>query len=227
MSEEEQVLTPTEEEPQEEPIEDWRAKYESEAERRSSLEDQYKNLQRQLNKARQSSVTRDDLTALEDRLAAALEAVRESDEYEEEKPKKRLSPSEIIKQQREMAPKEADDPRETMAAEMVFDILQNKFGLKKGTPEFEAEAEKLYDYDPSEALKVVEAKWEAELKRRAIEEARLESARKAKESGATKPDGGPSASSDNWFAIRDRYINNPDDPKNYSDWIKVKDHRPK
>jgi len=179
--------------PQAEPQIDWKAEAEKAKQETENLRSQYKGIQRELNKARQNYVSRDDLTALEDRLAAALETLRDRDEEEVERPK-RQTPTEIIRAQRETKKEPQVDPTFAAAARQVTDLL-TKMGVKQGSKEWE---DTLMgddgDYkDPFVVLEELQQKQIAQKAKELFEAKELEVAKKAKESGATKPDGVPSA----------------------------------
>jgi len=153
-------------------------------------------------KAAKAYITKEDLTAFEDRIAAALDATRgqsDDDEYEE-KPKRKPTPSEIIRQQRESTKKEVIDPKTALAIDRAIDILENDLSIKRGTKEFEAFLTEDGDYkDPYQVLREAENKKMDLAIARKLDEAKLETTRKQKESGVTKGDGGPSASGSRSF----------------------------
>ena len=206
-------------EPQEEV--DWKARYEevaTKAERAESLERQYKNLQRQLEKSRAENVTRSDLTALREQMAAALDAMRENDEYDE--PKRKPRPSDFFKE----APKEPAQPSPDIQAKArQADKLMRRLGLSDN--EQVRFADEYPDID--EAIDELDRRYEAKLKKDAAEEALLTLRKQQKMSGATKGDGTPSAATTDWHAIRDRFIKDPTNPENYNAWQRVKDNKPK
>jgi len=83
------------------------------------------------------------------------------------------------------------------------------------------------NYAPSKAVQILEERWESEIAKRALEKERVDIARKQKESGVTKGDGGPSASTLDWYALRRRFNDNPNDPKISAEWMAVRNSRPK
>jgi len=188
---------------------DYKALYEEaalKAKRLDELEPQYKNLQRDLNKARQAQpayVTRDDLTASEDRIAQMLEAVRGSDEDDEEKPKRKPTPSEILKQHREATkPATFDTSKlDEMVQVKTFEALLDLKGIEASDPAvMEAlEYAKANNLSVGKTVQRIEKSVEKRAKEAEVKEAATREALKqqiAKEQGWTGKDGGPNASAD-------------------------------
>jgi len=193
------------------PTEDWRAKYKDEIAKEYVPVSQYKGIQRELNKARQSP--KFDVTEIAREVAKVitpgLDAVYKRDSDYEDEPKRKPLPSELVMQQfttTETKKEPQVDPMFQAAAKQVTDLLQ-KQGIKQGSKEWEdILTGDDGDYkDPFVVLKELQQKEIARKAKELYEADKLEIARKAKESGATKPDGVPSAASDDDDAFMRRY----------------------
>uniref|UniRef100_A0A6M3JYP9 Uncharacterized protein n=1 Tax=viral metagenome TaxID=1070528 RepID=A0A6M3JYP9_9ZZZZ len=176
------------------PETDWKAKYEEiapKADKYDKLEPQYKGLQRELNKARTEHVSKADIAALEDRIAAALDAMSQSED--DDIPKRKPRPSEVVKAAR---PQETrpDIPPDISADAKRALRLMDRLNLS------EAEKERMKnDYEPSDAVDKLEKDLETKITKDATEAA-LQNFRQAqKATGATKGDGLPSASGSRSF----------------------------
>lgn len=168
---------------------DWKAEYEKVkpiVERAESLEKQYKGLQRQLDKARTENVSKADLSALEDRIASALDALSQPEDDDE--PKRKPRPSEIVKAAR---PKEEPKPDNPVFAYklQVAEELIGTLGLS--VSEQEKFAEQHPDID--DAIKELKKRNDARVAKLAADEALQTFRQQQKASGATKGDAGPSA----------------------------------
>ncbi len=188
-----EAITQTAETPTPPAPPDWRAEHKDDIAREYVPVSQYKGIQRELNKARQAA-PKIDLTELEDRilerLAPALDSLRESDE---EEPKRKPAPSEILKQQREArkpAPQPAMDPVDARKMAVCVDIME-ELGIKPGSAEFEKLDKECPDVD--DLLPVLKTRLKEAHAKDALEALKVEAAKKQKESGVTKGDGGPSA----------------------------------
>ncbi len=181
------------------PTEDWRAKYKDEIAKEYVPVSQYKGIQRELNKARQSP--KFDVTEIAREVAKVitpgLDAVYKRDSDYEDEPKRKPLPSELVMQQfttTETKKEPQVDPMFQAAAKQVTDLLQ-KQGVKQGSKEWE-DILTGEDGDYKDPFVVLEELQQKEIARKAkelYEAEKLEVARKAKESGATKGDGAPSA----------------------------------
>lgn len=198
---------------------DWKAEYEKVkpiVERAESLEKQYKSLQRELNKARTEHVSKADIAALEERLAAALDAMSPD---EDDEPKRKLRPSEVLRAAR---PKE--EPKPEYAPEFAAKLQQAERLMKRLGYSDAQQDQIVHEYpDIDDALEELEKRRDAQIQK-AAEESALQTFRQGqKASGATKGDGVPSASSLNDEELRRKFIENPDDPKISRDWLAIRD----
>lgn len=218
----EQEIT-AQQETQTTPTEDWRAKYKDEIAKEYVPVSQYKGIQRELNKARQSP--KFDVTEIAREVAKAitpgLDAVYRRDSDYEDEPKRKPLPSELVMQQfTTTETKPQVDPMFQAAAKQVTDLLQ-KQGIKQGSKEWE-DILTGEDGDYKDPFVVLEELQQKEIARKAkelYEAEKLEIAKKAKESGATKPDGAPSAPSNDLAELRRRFLADPDNDKVAREWF--------
>ena len=207
------------------PTEDWKTKYKDEIAKEYVPVSQYKGIQRELNKARQSP--KFDVTEIAREVAKAitpgLDAVYRRDSDYEDEPKRKPLPSELVMQQfttTETKKEPQVDPMFQAAAKQVTDLLQ-KQGIKQGSKEWE-DILTGEDGDYKDPFVVLEELQQKEIARKAkelFEAEKLEIARKAKESGATKPDGAPSAPSNDLAELRRRFLADPDNDKVAREWF--------
>ena len=177
--------------------EDWRTKYKDDLAKEYVPVSQYKGIQRELNKARQAP--KFDVTEIEERIVSRLAPVFDhlaTRDSEDEEPKRRPLPSEMLK--RAEQPKKAPDvdPAFELAARQVASIAKG-MGIEYGT---QAWNDLIHDSDgeerkPEEVLIDLNQRIIAQKVKEGLEAAKVEAAQKAKASGATRPDGAPSASS--------------------------------
>lgn len=198
------VITP----PAETPTEDWKAKYEAiapKAQRLDELEPQYKKLQTELNKQRERFITRDDFTAFEDRIAKALDATRDSDE--EEEPKRKPKPSEVIRLAREAAPKpkEPEVAPEVVAFATVASRICKENGWDENSPQYRTANSK----EPVDGLTYLYQEAAKSAATKAAEAAELKHKQAIKDAGGTSLAGGPSAASLDFAALRQKFIQDP------------------
>jgi len=176
---------------------DWKAEYEKAKpilERHESLEKQYKNLQRELNKARTEHVLKSDIASLEDRLAKALDAMSPADDDE---PPRKQRPSEILRRPAETKPE--TPPDQVVDAKRALKLM-DRLGLS------DADKARIQDeYEPADAVEKLEKDLEAKIRKEAAEEAINKLREEHKASGATKGDGGPSASADDDASFLERF----------------------
>jgi len=185
---------------------------------------------RELQEARAGQVTLEHLKARDKRLFEALELVLPEDDEIEERP---VSRRERLRQLRDAEPASHTeqtpelDPNEVKAWSKCEDVLED-LDIPVKSQRFETivrkKAEELgYEPEPSELLPILrQMKKEAD-KKAALEELRLEQAKKDKESGATGGDTGPSAASLDLEELRRQYNLNPNDPKIAKEWEERRD----
>lgn len=202
---------------------DWKAEYEKVkpiVERAESLEKQYKGLQRQLDKARSENVSKADIAELEDRLAAALDALSQPDDDDE--PKRKPRPSEIVRAARPKQEPKPDNPVFAYKLQVAEELI-GTLGLS--VSEQEKFAEQHPDID--DAIKELRKRNDTRIAKAAADEALQTFRQQQKATGATKGDGAPSAASMDWYDLRRKYNDNPNDPRIAKEWEAIRNSRPK
>jgi len=201
----------------------------AEAERLRNLESQNKGLQRELHRVRQNFIRKEDLTAHEDRLVRALDValqqrLRDSDEYEEEKPKRPPSLTELIREAREAEAKTAKPqepeypPDVVLAGQVALDICQEN-GWNETSPQYR----KALELGPVDGLKYLYKEATKVAAEKAKEQAQLERKKAIKEGGGTASATGPSAAGLDLEELRRRYNADPYDPKIAREWESRRD----